>query len=395
MAVDKRKILIQLLSLVGFVLTIKLAMIYYSANYDNYSLSSFCSINDFIDCDGASRTKYSQFLGIPLAYWGMMFYLTVLFLTVVDRLKNIKYLKFLSVFKNPMSYIAVLGTLAFLCSVSLAGISLFKIKKLCILCFVTYFIDFVIALAAAKGWKEYFVSFKTTVLDFIDGAKSYPKTFVILLIFAVSFFSYSGLTNNFVPHVKKANELMKYSNMTENPYKINGNTLGAENADVVIELYSDFICPLCYIQNIMLHRIAHEYSNVKIIHHNFPFDTECNLEIGTSMHPGACYMARAALAAEKQGNYWGMSSLLYEKKPMNDEELSPLVEKLGLNKDKFFADMNSKEINEKLLTEVDKTNNELGIDATPTMYVNGNKHAGVLPYKELEAFLVKYGAKKR
>ena len=395
MAVDKRKLFVQILSVCGFLLTIKLAMIYYNANYVKYSLSSFCSINDFVDCDGASRTKFSQVMGIPLAYWGMMFYLTVLFLTFVDKLKNIKFLKFLSVFKNPMSYIAVLGTLAFICSLILAGISIFTIKKLCILCFITYFIDLAIALVAVKGWRGYFESFKTTVLDFIDGAKTYPKTFVVLLILAVSFLSVSAFTDCFLPHVRKTKEFKKYAQMTENPYRINGNVLGNENGDVVIELYSDYVCPLCYIQNIMLHRIAKEYSNVKIIHHNLPFDKECNYEISANMHPGACYMARAALAAEKQGNYWGMSSLLYYNKPVNDEELAPLVEELGLDKDKFFADINSKEINDKLIKDIETTNNTLGIDATPTMYVNGDKHTGVMVYKELEAFLVEHGAKKR
>ena len=52
MNIDKRKLTIQILSIIGFALTIKLAMIYYVANYEKYALSSFCSINDFIDCDG-------------------------------------------------------------------------------------------------------------------------------------------------------------------------------------------------------------------------------------------------------------------------------------------------------------------------------------------------------
>ena len=145
----------------------------------------------------------------------------------------------------------------------------------------------------------------------------------------------------------------------------------------------------------MLHRIVQDYSNVKIIHHNLPFDKECNYDINVNMHPGACYMAKAALSAEKQGNYWGMSSLLYENHPMNDNELTPLIEKLGLNKDKFFADMNSEEINNKLINEIEKTNNELGIDGTPTMYVNGEKQVGIMRYKELEAYLEERGAKKR
>ena len=82
MVIDKRKLFIQILSVIGFALSVKLAFIYYSANYDRYALASFCSINDFIDCDGAARTSVSQFLGIPLAYWGMFFYVLVFFLSL-------------------------------------------------------------------------------------------------------------------------------------------------------------------------------------------------------------------------------------------------------------------------------------------------------------------------
>ena len=211
MSINNKKLAIQILSILGFIMTIKLAMIYYTANFDKYALPSFCSISDFIDCDGAARTTFAQVLGIPLAYWGMLFYITVLFLTFVDKLKNIKIFKFLEVFKSPMAYIAVLGSAAFAISMVLAGISVHLIKKLCILCVVTYIIDFGIAIIAASDWRNYFSSFKTTVVDFIDGAKNYPKTFVVLLVFAISFLSYSGITNSFVPHVKRANEIKKYA----------------------------------------------------------------------------------------------------------------------------------------------------------------------------------------
>ena len=140
MSIDKKKLTIQILTAIGFLLTIKLACIYYVANYEKYALSSFCSINDFIDCDGAAKSSVSQFWGIPLAYWGMLFYITIFFLTIVDKLKQIKFLKFLEVFKNPVSYITMLGTVAFACSMVLAGLSLFKIHKLCVLCVITYFI---------------------------------------------------------------------------------------------------------------------------------------------------------------------------------------------------------------------------------------------------------------
>ncbi len=395
MKTDKKKIAIQVLAFIGLALSIELAFIYYSANYDKYALSSFCSINDFVDCDGAARTTTSQFLGIPLAYWGIFFYILVLFLSIVDKLKNIKFLKFLEVFKEPRAYITFLASIAFICSMILAGISIFKIHKLCLLCFVTYFIDLIIAVTAAGGmFKNIVIDFKTTFIDFIDGAKKYFKTFLVLLIAAVSFLAYSGITLNFVPKVKRTRDIMKYRKIEYNPYRIKGNVLGVENGTVVIELYSDYVCPLCYIHNIMLHQAAKEFSNLKIIHHNYPFDRACNPYIGVNMHPDACFMSKGALAAAKQGNYWEMSSLLYENQPKKMKDMIKLADQLGFDKNKFIQDFESKEISEELDNEI-KSGSKLEIDATPTMYVNGEKIVGVKPYYELREILIKHGAKTR
>lgn len=395
MTIDKKKLGIQILSLVGIIITIKLACIYYVANFQQYALSSFCSINDFIDCDGAARSILAQFWGIPLAYWGLFFYVTVLFLTFVDKLKNVRFLGFLNVFKNPMSYITFLGTIAFVVSMVLAGMSLFKINKLCILCLITYFIDLAIALTAfgAKP-KQFIQAMKDTFVDFIAGVKSYPKTFVVLLIMATSFLCYSGMTDNFVPHIKKHKSIMKYRKITYNPYRVMGNELGDSNGTVVIELYSDYVCPLCYIHNIMLHQAVKELSNVKIVHHNLPFDKECNPYININMHPGACYMSRAAIASRNQGNYWGMSSLLYENQPQKEEDLLKLVEELGMDKAKFLKDMEAESTYKEIEDEVSKAN-EMGLDATPTMFVNGEEYVGVKPYYELKDILIEHGAKKR
>lgn len=395
MKIDKKKLAIQILTFVGLLLSIKLACIYYVANYEKYALSSFCSINDFVDCDGAARSTVSQFWGIPLAYWGIFFYLTVLFLTVVDYFKKFRIFKFLEVFKNPMSYIGMLGTVAFICSMVLAGLSIFKIHKLCILCFITYFIDLFIAVVACSGkFKQLVEDFKTTFVDFIAGAKQYTKTFIVLVIITASFLTYSGVTYSFVPHIKKQKAILKYRDMKFNPYRVKGNTLGAENADIVIELYSDYVCPICYMENIMLHEAVKDFSNIKIVHHNLPFDKECNPYITVNMHPNACFMAKGALAAGKQGNYWEMGSLLYENQPTRMEDMLKLADQLGFNKDKFVQDMESETTAKEIENELVNANN-LGIDSTPTIYINGDQVVGIKPYYELKDLLIEHGAKPR
>lgn len=395
MTIDKKKLTIQILAIIGLILSIKLAFIYYVANYEKYALSSFCSINDFIDCDGAARSSVSQFWGIPLAYWGILFYILMLFLTVVDKLKQVKFLKFLEVFKSPMAYIASIGTIAFAISMVLAGLSLFKIHKLCILCLITYFIDLAIALIASRGQFRLLVeAFKQTMVDFIDGAKKYTKTFIVLMILGISFLCYSGITYNFIPHVKRQKSIMKYHDIKFNPYRVKGNLLGKEKADVVIDLYSDFVCPICYTNNIMLHQAVKEFSNIKVIHHNYPFDKECNPYISVNMHPNACFMAKAALAAKNQGNYWEMSSLLYENQPKNEEDILKLAKQLSFDKSKFMNDFSSKTTEKEIEEELKKAI-ELGIDATPTMYINGDRYVGVKPYYELKEILIEHGARKK
>ena len=395
MKLDKKNLSIQALALLGLGLTIKLAFIYYSANYDKYSLSSFCSINDFIDCDGVAKSFAAQFLGIPLAYWGIFFYLIVLFLTFVDKLKKIKYLNFLEVFKAPNAYISVLGTISFIISMTLAGISLFKIHKLCILCVVTYFIDLIITLIASDGmFKNIICSFKTTFIDFIDGVKKFFLAFIILSLIFTSFLTYSAITLKFVPHIKIHNEILKYHKIKYNPYRIKGNILGNENGTVVVELYSDFVCPLCYINNIILHQIVKDFKNIKIVHHNFPFDSECNKFLTTNIHPKACFMSKGAIAARKQGNYWEMASLLYENKPQSIEAMLGLAEQLGFDKAKFIEHLNSKEVIDEIQAEINKAE-ELKINATPTMFINDERVVGVKSYSQLKEILVKHGAKRK
>ena len=154
----KKKILIGIIALIGLITTIKLAIIYYESNYNPYALSSFCSINDFVDCDGIAKTTASQFLGIPLAYWGMGFYLFVLMLLFIDKIKQIKILSFFDVFKRPMFYISALGLISFIVSVLLALKSVFVLHKICILCFFTYILNALIALISTDFENNGFIT---------------------------------------------------------------------------------------------------------------------------------------------------------------------------------------------------------------------------------------------
>ena len=124
-----KRIGITILSLIGLALSIELCIVFYKANFLQNAAPSICAINDAFDCDGVAKTQYSQFLGVPLSLWGVLLYLFFLFMTYVDKIKNIKFLGFLNVFKNPTSYIFCIGILSFIISMILGGISVLKINS--------------------------------------------------------------------------------------------------------------------------------------------------------------------------------------------------------------------------------------------------------------------------
>lgn len=381
-----KKISIALIALIGFITTIKLAFIYYDANFNNYALPSFCSINSFIDCDGIAKTTESQFLGVPLAYWGMFFYLFVLVLLIADKLKNFKLFKFMEVFKNPYDYIASLGIFSFTVSMILLTVSLFEIQKLCILCAFTYVLNLLIALISVNFRVKNFInSIKQSVFDFIDAVKQtkYLIAFCIVLVISAVFLTYTTVSMKFAPQVKayRQSPFREFVNAKKNKYAVKGNILGNKDAKIKIYVYSDYQCPICYAHNIMMHKLAKENKNIQIIHKNLPLDKDCNVYLKGQMHPGACLDAKYAIAAEKQGKFWEMNNELFDKKPKTEAEILKIAKHLKFDVDKLVDDANSIETYDELNGDIEKAYN-LGINATPTILINGRIVVGIQPYEE-------------
>lgn len=391
-----KKIGVIFFAIVGFLTTIKLALIYYDANFNPYALPSFCSISEFVDCDGVAQTIHSQFLGIPLAYWGMFLYLFIIFLVFVDKLKNIKFLGFLRVFKNPLAYISALGLISFLISIVLAGLSLFEIKKICVLCVFTYFLNLVIALIATDFKVGILESFKTSIKDFIDAIKikKYLISLIVLMLLASIVLSYTTLSYVFTPQVKRYQGIKKYADMKKNPFKANGNLLGDENAKIIVYVYTDYKCPICRIYNVMISRVAQELSGIKIIHKNLPLDSDCNRSVPRTFHEGACMLSRYSIAAEDQGRFWDMNSELFDNQPKNEEDVLKLAKSMGLDTIQLRKDANSSGTKERLKKDIDNAI-ELKIDGTPTMVINGKIYTGIKPYYELKEILIKAGASEK
>ena len=393
-------VLIGLLVFLGFALTIELAHIYYEANFNQYSLGSFCSINEFIDCDGVARTPESQFLGVPLAYWGMFLYAFITMLLFVDKLKQIPFLKFLEVFKNKFHYIASLGLISFIISMILLCVSLFEINKLCYLCAITYIINLAIGITAVYGIEKGFVgAIKQSWIDFTDALKPLPYkiAFIAVMVCACGFLGWTYMSAKFSPALKFDREFGEFTKAKVNKYAVEGNTLGSDASDaVVLQVFSDYKCPMCFANNIMLHKVVTEFDNVRVEHHSMPLDMECNKYVQQEFHHNSCTMAKYAEAAQMQGKFWEVNSLFFEKKPDTEQEILELLQnsKFGLDMDKLKKDAYSKEVDKIIQKDIDYAYNNKQF-GTPSLKMGDDFEMGIKGYPELKKWVMEHGGKPK
>ena len=396
----KKTVIISILVLIGFIITIDLAYIYHQANFNQFALPSFCTISDLIDCDGVAKTTEAQFLGVPLAYWGMFLYTFIIMLLSVDVLKKIPFLKFLEVFKNKFHYIASLGIISFTISMILLCVSLFGIHKLCIMCAITYVINLFIGIFAILGLEVGFAgAIKQSFVDFIEALKPLPYrvAFIIVMLLASVFLGWTYTSAKFSPALKSQRNYGEFINSETNKYAVRGNLLGSDKEDaVVINVYSDYMCPMCAVFNKMIHKAAKEFKNIRIEHHHLPLDMECNKHLQQPFHHGSCTAAKYAQAAHLQGKFWEVNSLLFDKKPDSEDKIIELLKTSDFDIDieKLKKDAYSDKVNEDIQKDIEFAvkNGQIG---TPVMNFKDEFEMGIPQdgYPGLKKWIIKHGGK--
>ena len=396
----KKSVWLWVLMILGFIVTIDLAYIYYQANFNQNALPSFCVVNDFIDCDGVAKTTESQFFGVPLAYWGLFLYAFMMILMLADKLKNFKLLKFLEVFKNKYHYIATLGIISFIISMSLLGVSLMGIHKLCIMCAVTYVINLFIGLVSADGIEGHFLgAFKQSVKDFADALKpiSYRIAFIVVMICACGFLTWTYESAKFSPALQSERNFGEFAHTKINKYSIKGNILGSDAKDaVVLEVYSDYKCPICAVGNRMVHKLVRDFTNVRVEHKNLPLDTSCNKNLKQPFHQGSCILAQYGLTARNQGKFWEVESLLFDVSPSTESQILELLKNsgFGLDMDKLQKDAHSIDVEREIQADINYAMSR-GMIGTPAMKLDNDFQMGMKGYTTLKEWVIKHGGQPK
>lgn len=150
---------------------------------------------------------------------------------------------------------------------------------------------------------------------------------------------------------------------------------GVSDAPVTVVEYADYECPYCQQIQPVLDRLEAEFKGkLNFVYKDVPLPN----------HPHAQKAAEAAHCAGVQGKYWEYHDLLYKTKKLDVAELKQNSRVLGLNDSAFEACLNSGEQAERVKAQLAE-GQSLGLQGTPSLFINGRAFSGVLSYEQLSA----------
>ncbi len=148
---------------------------------------------------------------------------------------------------------------------------------------------------------------------------------------------------------------------------------GNKSAQIILVEYSDFQCPSCARYHRITKKLIEELGNdFQLNFRHYPLKKHANAELA----------AKSAEAAGRQGKFWEMHDLIFERqqewtKKKNEDAKRLFVQyavSLNLNGQQFQSDLHSQAVTNKVHNDA-RTGRRSGVRGTPTFFLNGQKIA--------------------
>jgi protein-disulfide isomerase len=168
-------------------------------------------------------------------------------------------------------------------------------------------------------------------------------------------------------------------------------SIGPNDAKIKIVEFSDFQCPACKAAFKSLKPVIRKYKDkIKFTYKHFPLDMSCNDLLKNRLHPAACDASTASLCVKKQlgdeGFFKYHDELFHNQTKISKKYIIDLAHQSVPNKDSWDECFNSSETLAEIRDDI-RLATELGVQATPTLFVNGRRVEGALTRKQLEALI--------
>ncbi len=169
--------------------------------------------------------------------------------------------------------------------------------------------------------------------------------------------------------------------------QVQGISVGRADAPVQIFEFADFQCPGCgefarFVSPIIKERYV-QSGTVRYVYYDFPLP----------MHPHAFLASRAGRCANEQGKFWEYHDVLYgrqsqwsSQRDATDSFIEYARDVQGVDQGKFRECLRSDRFAREV-TENMKLGESLGVNGTPTVFINGKRLPSVPGPKELDVLI--------
>jgi protein-disulfide isomerase len=158
--------------------------------------------------------------------------------------------------------------------------------------------------------------------------------------------------------------------------------LGPADAPITIIEFSDYQCPYCRKWDLEAWpQIQAAYpGKIRLVYRDFPL---------YSIHPESEAAAIAAWCAGDQQKYWEFHDLLFsDQLPLGQDSYVKYAAQVKLNVDQFTECITAQKFKDNVSSNYSYASN-LGVNSTPTFFVNGIPMVGAQPYEAFKDLIDK------
>ncbi len=352
-------------------------------------------------CITLSQSAWSTLFKIPVAAYGLLWYLLTLFIVLIADYAGGRY------YAWSLAVILPLAAFAVAADAALAAI-LIATKLFCSFCIATYAVNIGILTVAVlwflRARKDEQFSLPGVLREIVSAKdatpdrKAFQSAFVLFLfllcfaLFSTSYILTLKTGNRRVPADRVNSFLMNFYQTPQQKvdFPDTGIVLGNPDAEVTLYVFTDFLCSACYeFYRIEQYIFARYGDRVRTVYYNFPLDMSCNNELKRTVYKNSCIAARAFSAASDAGftdeyttKHFADYQNTHTRYDMNLAlaafRLVSADDRKGVDEARFRLMMNSDETTRRIEEHI-RMAKELGVDSTPTMFISGRKLVGVPP----------------
>ena len=341
------------------------------------------------NCQKVAKSQWGTFLGMPVALWGMAYYLGLgLWFLFIGRPSASR--RWVHLVPAAAAGAGAAGSAFFIV------IMFTKLEQRCVWCMVTHALNFAILIltlllwprkAPATGRSEHpswRLVIGVAVAALLGGAWLWQGVRAAMAAGRLAdsekkFTACETELKRFVASTQSLLLLYQQNPKVEIPVRPDDPMRVPADTKRLLQVivFSDLECSHCRVFAQALHEKYNPLfdNRLRIIFKHYPQSNLCNPYVKQRFHSNACQAAKAAEAARLQGGseaFWKAHDALFsagDAKQLAKFDYRKLASDLGLDPDRFLADMQSQGVSARIAEDIELAN-KLGITGTPAVFVS-------------------------